>query len=148
MAEGDEPKETSRSIGRLEGRLEAVRQQNIDLREAMNQGFERIEARFKDMLAEVRDRYHAQQGEAHRHLTSIDADLLRIRTSIEALDQKVDTRIKTIENNVTILEGKVKTLKDGRTTTNRWIVGIATFVATVVSIAVSLALVVVDYMKR
>lgn len=74
------------AIGRLSAGLEEAHRQTQRLEVMIDQGLKRLEIAMKEMLTELRERYHERAKEMQSRILDIDRDLVGLQRRVSKLE--------------------------------------------------------------
>lgn len=84
--ESDRFAEIAGAIGRLSAGLEEAHRQTQRLEVLIGQGLQRLEVSVKEMLTELRERYHEKATSMQSKMLSIDKDVLALQSRVTKLE--------------------------------------------------------------
>jgi len=112
--------EISEAIGRLGASVEDATRQNQRLERMLQTGLESLERSMKEMLRELRDRYHEHHNKIQTELNTMGADYLKLRDRVQGLEDRAKEQKILTRANI------------------KWISGISSFISSAIIAAIEI----------
>lgn len=112
--------EISVAIGGLKVAIEEAMRQNARLERMLAQGLESVDKTMREMLQELRDRYHEKHNRMQADFNTMGTDMLKLQNRLTSIEQWKDRHEAILRANI------------------KWIAGISSFISALIVSAVEL----------